>query len=196
MGWALYGSNSQSENSPVKFTAIPLPGAYLVELEPMGDARGFFARSWCAEEFCAHGLNSRLAQCSLSFNHTKGTLRGMHYQDEPYPEAKLVRCSSGAICDVILDLRPASSAYAKWYAVELTAANRKMLYVPEGFAHGFQTLADNSEVLYQISETYRPGCARGVRWNDPQFAIVWPLQNPIMSERDRTFADHQPCTKC
>jgi len=171
-------------------------GAYLIELEPIVDDRGFFARSWCAEEFRVHGLNSRLAQSSLSFNTTRGTLRGMHFQAEPYPEAKLVRCCSGAVYDVILDLRPASSTYSKWFAVELTPTNRKMLYVPEGFAHGFQTLADNSEVFYQISETYRPEYARGIRWDDPLFGIAWPLQHPIMSEKDRTFADHVPCIEC
>jgi dTDP-4-dehydrorhamnose 3,5-epimerase len=180
----------------MKFAALPLPGAYLIELDLVFDDRGFFARSWCAEEFSRHGLNPHMAQCGVSFNTAKGTLRGMHYQAEPYAEAKLVRCCSGAVFDVILDLRPNSPTYAKWFAVELTFTNRKMLYVPEGFAHGFQTLADNSEVFYQISEPYRPEYGRGIRWNDPRFGIAWPLENPILSERDRSFADHMSCAKC
>lgn len=176
----------------MKLTSVPLPGAYLIELEPVVDERGFFARSWCSEEFRLHGLNANLAQCGVSFNTRRGTLRGMHYQDDPHPEAKLVRCYSGAIYDVILDLRRASPANCKWFAVELTAANRKMLYVPEGVAHGFQTLTDGAEVFYQISESYRPECARGVRWDDPLFGIEWPVRDPIMSQRDRTFPDHTP----
>ena len=165
--------------------------AYTIELEPTVDERGFFARTWCAQEFKSRGLNPNLAQCSVSFNRQKGTLRGLHYQNEPYPEAKLVRCCSGSIYDVILDLRPTSPSYREWFAVELTAANRKMVYVPQGFAHGFQTLADETEVFYQISESYRPELAGGVRWDDPQFAIKWPVREPIISERDRTFVDHK-----
>src|SRR5580693_7347958 len=129
----------------MKFRSVPLSGACVIDLEPIADERGFFARTWCAQEFRLHGLNPSLAQCSVSFNERRGTLRGMHYQDEPYPEAKLVRCSSGAIYDVILDLRRTSPTHRKWFAVELTAANRQMLYVPEGVAHGFQTLADGTE---------------------------------------------------
>jgi len=165
--------------------------AYTIELEPTVDERGFFARTWCAQEFKLRGLNPNLAQCSVSFNRQKGTLRGLHYQNEPYPEAKLVRCCSGSIYDVILDLRPTSPSYREWFAVELTAANRKMVYVPQGFAHGFQTLADETEVFYQISESYRPELAGGVRWDDPQFAIKWPVLEPIISKRDRTFVDHK-----
>ena len=176
----------------MNFISTPLEKAYIIEIEAMADERGFFARSWCAQEFSLHGLNPNVAQCSVSFNARRGTLRGMHYQNEPHPEAKLVRCSSGAIYDVVLDLRPASPSYCKWFAVELTAANRKMLYVPEGMAHGFQTLADDTEVFYQISESYRPECARGVRWDDPRFGIEWPIRDPIISQRDRTFADHKP----
>jgi dTDP-4-dehydrorhamnose 3,5-epimerase len=171
----------------MKFIATPLVGACLIGLEPAADERGFFARSWCREEFLAHGLNAGLAQCSISFNQRKGTIRGMHYQDNPYMEAKLVRCSSGAIYDVILDIRPASPTYKKWFAAELSANNRRMLYVPEGFAHGFQTLADETEVFYQVSESYRPESARGLRWDDPQFGIVWPIADPILSRKDRTF---------
>ena len=176
----------------MKFTSVPLGGAHLVELEAVADERGFFARSWCAEEFRSYGLNPALAQCSLSFNKRKGTIRGMHYQAEPHAEVKLVRCTSGVIYDVILDLRPASPTYCKWFAIELTATNRKMLYVPEGIAHGFQTLADDTEVFYQISVSYHPESARGVRWNDPLFAIEWPVRDLILSERDRSFPDHAP----
>jgi dTDP-4-dehydrorhamnose 3,5-epimerase len=176
----------------MKFTNVPLPGAYLIELEPLIDERGFFARSWCSEEFRVHGLSAILAQCSISLNTRKGTLRGMHYQDHPYAEVKLVRCCAGAIYDVVLDLRPKSSSYCKWFAVELSAANRKMLYVPEGFAHGFQTLADDTEVFYQVSKSYRSEYARGVRWDDPLFGIHWPIGEPIISERDRSFPNHAP----
>jgi dTDP-4-dehydrorhamnose 3,5-epimerase len=174
----------------MKFIKTPLDGAYLIELEPIADERGFFARSWCQEEFSSHGLNPNLAQCSISFNKKRGILRGMHYQEEPYQEAKLVRCYSGAIYDVILDLRPTSPSHRMWFAAELTATNRTMIYLPEGFAHGFQTLADNCELFYQISESYNPECTRGVRWNDPTFAIQWPIADRIISDRDRSFPDY------
>jgi dTDP-4-dehydrorhamnose 3,5-epimerase len=174
----------------MKFLSVPLPGAYVMEIEPVRDERGFFARTWCAQELKAHGLNSNLAQCSISFNKRRGTLRGMHYQEQPFAEAKLIRCSSGEIYDVVVDLRRASPTYCKWFAIELTAANGKMLYVPEGVAHGFQTLTDGAEVSYQISETYRPEFARGVRWNDSSFGIEWPIRDSIVSERDRAFPDH------
>ena len=173
----------------MKWTSAPLGAAYVLEPEPIADERGFFARTWCAEEFASRGLNAKVSQCSVSFNTRKGTLRGMHYQAEPYAEAKLVRCIAGAIFDVIVDLRRASPTYCQWFAIELSSANRKSLYVPEGFAHGFMTLQDNSEVAYQISQSYRPECARGIRWNDPLFAIKWPIRDPIVSARDRAFAD-------
>lgn len=173
----------------MKFTHSPLPGAYVVDIEPMGDERGFFARMWCREEFQALGLSTVVEQSSISFNRKKGTLRGMHYQAAPHEEVKLVRCTRGAIYDVILDLRKESLAFCRWFAVELTAENGKMVYVPAGFAHGFQTLADQSEVFYQISEVYRPEMARGVRWNDPAFQIEWPIANPILSARDRSYPD-------
>jgi dTDP-4-dehydrorhamnose 3,5-epimerase len=176
----------------MKLTRLPLGGAHLVELEPVADERGFFARTWCAAEFRSYGLNSKVAQCSISFNRRRGTLRGVHYQVEPHGEAKLVRCTAGVIYDVILDLRPPSVTYLKWLAVELTAANRKMLYIPEGLAHGFQTLTDNTEVFYQISVDHHPEAARGVRWNDPIFGIEWPVRNPIISQQDRSFPDHKP----
>ena len=176
----------------MRLISVPLHGAHLIEIEPITDHRGFFARTWDAEEFKLLGMNPKLAQCSLSFNRRKGTLRGMHYQGEPYPEAKLVRCCAGAMYDVLLDLRSTSPTYCKWFAVELTAANRKMLYAPEGVAHGFQTLVDATEVFYQVSEIYRPEHARGVRWNDRMFGIEWPIRDPILSERDQAFPDFKP----
>jgi len=175
----------------MRFTSLLLRGAYLVELEPIHDERGFFARTWCPGEFGAQGLNATFVQTSISYNKCRGTLRGLHYQTKPHAEAKLVRCSAGAIYDVIVDLRPGSATYRQWLALELTAANHKMAYIPEGFAHGFQTLADESEVFYQISAPYVSECARGVRWDDPAFRIEWPIADPIISDRDRAFPDHQ-----
>lgn len=172
----------------MKFGATPLSGAYLVELARIEDERGFFARSFCRDEFIAQGLAPAIAQCNVSWNGRKGTLRGMHFQAKPHEEAKLVRCTQGAIWDVIVDLREDSPTRFVSHGVRLDAANRLALYVPEGFAHGFQTLEDDSEILYQMSESYRPGLARGVRWDDPKLGITWPLPDPIVSERDRTYA--------
>lgn len=169
------------------FTETELKGAFIIEIDPHEDERGFFARSWCENEFKEHGLNPRLAQCNISFNKKRGTLRGMHYQAEPYPEAKLVRCTMGAIYDVIIDLRKDSPTFKRWAAVELTAQNRRALYVPEGFAHGFQTLEDNTEVFYQMSEFYHPECARGVRWDDPAFGVEWRLPVSGSSLRDHLY---------
>jgi dTDP-4-dehydrorhamnose 3,5-epimerase len=168
----------------VLFTETRLPGVFIVEPQRLEDERGFFARSWSPEEFEAHGLNPRLAQCSISYNKRKGTLRGMHYQVAPRAEAKLVRCTAGAIYDVALDLRPESPAFRQWISAELTPQNHKMLYIPEGLAHGFQTLTDDAEVFYQISESYHPESARGVRWDDPAFALEWPLPPTAISQRD------------
>lgn len=173
----------------MKFTETPLRGAYVIEMEPHRDERGYFARTFCRAEFEAHGLNPRLEQSSTSFNLRRGTLRGLHYQAAPFEEAKLVRCARGALYDLIVDLRPESESFRKWFAVELTASNLRMLYVPEGFAHGFQTLEDETEVLYHISEAYRPEHARGVRWNDPGFDFRWPIMERVMSERDQSFPD-------
>ena len=173
------------------FTETPLQGAYIIDLNTIEDERGFFARSWCKMEFGKHNLNPELVQCNISFNNKKGTLRGMHYQEEPYGEAKLVRCTQGSIYDVIIDLRTTSPTFLAWYSVELSAENRKMLYIPESFAHGFQTLADDTEVLYQMSEYYHPGHARGIRWNDPSVSIDWPLDTIIMSKQDREYSDIQ-----
>jgi dTDP-4-dehydrorhamnose 3,5-epimerase len=171
------------------FQETKLPGVFEIQLDPMPDERGFFARSWCQREFENHGLNPRMVQCNVSFNLREGTLRGMHYQAAPFAEAKVVRCTSGSIYDVAVDLRPQSSAFQQWCGVTLTAAKRNMLYVPEGFAHGFLTLEDNTEVLYQMSEYYEPQSARGVRWNDPAFKIEWPMQPQVISDRDRDYPD-------
>ncbi len=171
------------------FTETRLRGAFLIDLERHEDDRGFFARSWCGREFEDHGLNPRIAQCSVSFNVRKGTLRGMHYQVKPFEEAKLVRCTRGSLRDVIVDLRPDSPTRAKHWSVVLSADNGRMLYVPEGLAHGFITLEDATEVFYQISEFYSPESQRGFRWNDPAFGIDWPDEVRVISERDRTFPD-------
>jgi len=171
------------------FHETKLPGVFEIHLEPKADDRGFFARSWCQKEFESNGLNPRVVQCNVSFNARKGTLRGMHYQAAPYAEAKLVRCTKGAIYDVALDLRPHSPAYQQWAAAVLTAANRRMLYIPEGCAHGFLTLEDETEVFYQMSEFYNAESGRGVRWNDPAFRIAWPGDVKVISERDRTYPD-------
>jgi dTDP-4-dehydrorhamnose 3,5-epimerase len=171
------------------FTETELTGAFLIEPERREDFRGFFARTWCETEVAAHGINPRVVQCNISFNLRKGTLRGMHYQKPPFAEAKLVRCTMGAIYDVIIDLRHDSPTFKRHLAVVLTAGNRRMLYVPEGFAHGFQTLEDNTEVFYQMSRCYSPDHATGVRWNDPAFDVQWPLLDPIILERDAAYPD-------
>lgn len=177
------------EKTGMIFTDIKIRGAFIVESERREDERGFFARTFCRKEFKAHGLNPDLVQCSISFNKKKGALRGMHYQVAPHEEVKLVRCTMGAIYDVIIDLRPDSPTFKQWVAVDLTADNRRMLYIPEGFAHGFQTLEDNTEVLYQMSEFYHPESARGVRWNDPVFGIKWPSRPTFISNKDDTYQD-------
>jgi dTDP-4-dehydrorhamnose 3,5-epimerase len=171
------------------FTETPIAGAYVIEVERMEDDRGFFARTWCQREFERHGLKPRLVQCSVSFNNRKGTLRGMHYQAAPHAEAKLVRCTAGAVYDVIVDLRPDSRTLCQWFSVELTADNRRALFIPEGLAHGFLTLADSTEVFYQMSEFFTPDCARGVRWNDPAFDIRWPAPVAVISPRDAAYPD-------
>lgn len=173
----------------MKFTETTLPGAWLIDIEPVKDERGFFARTWCQREFSEHGLIASLVQCGMSYNKTKGTLRGMHYQMEPHAEAKLIRCTQGVIYDVIVDLRSSSVTYKKYAGVDLSAENRRMLYVPPGIAHGFLTLTDGCEVLYQMSEFYQPAQARGVRWNDPAFAIRWPNDVRVISERDKNYPD-------
>jgi dTDP-4-dehydrorhamnose 3,5-epimerase len=174
------------------FRELRLKGAFIIEPERLTDERGFFARIWCNREFQAHGLNSHLAQANISYNRVKGTLRGMHYQAHPHEEVKLVRCTMGAVYDVIVDLRGESSTFLQWEAVELHARNRLMLYIPEGFAHGFMTLADEAEVEYYMSESYAPDCARGVRWNDTSIAIRWPLEPRVISPRDLDYPDFRP----
>ena len=171
----------------MRFVETGLSGAWLIEPDLISDERGFFARTYCRNEFADKGLNPNLVQCNISFNRLRGTLRGMHFQKAPHAEAKLVRCTQGSIYDVIIDLRDDSQTYAKWFGVELTAETRKALYVPEGFAHGFLTLQDNTEVLYQMSEFFHAECAAGVRWNDPLFFISWPGAVKVISERDRDY---------
>lgn len=174
------------------FTATEVEGVYVIDPERIEDERGFFARTWNPEEFEAYGLETALAQCSISFNNKKGTLRGMHYQAAPHEEVKLVRCTAGAIHDVALDLRTGSPTFRHWTAADLTAENRRMLYVPKGCAHGFQTLEDATEVFYQISTAYAPESARGVRWDDPAFGIEWPLPVSAISDRDRHLSYIEP----
>lgn len=171
------------------FKETILKDAYIIELERKEDDRGFFARSFCRNEFIKRGLNPDVVQCNISFNEHKGTLRGMHYQIEPHSETKLVRCTMGAIYDVIVDLRPDSSTFKQWAGIDLTVDNHRTLYIPEGMAHGFLTLADNTEVFYQMSEFYYSECARGVRWDDPEFGIQWPPGIQIIAARDQQYPD-------
>jgi dTDP-4-dehydrorhamnose 3,5-epimerase len=171
------------------FTPTALAGAFIIDIEPRADARGFFARTFCRREFEQHGLTPTVAQCNVSHNIRRGTLRGMHWRAQPAPEAKLVRTTRGAIYDVIVDLRTESPTFLRHVGVELSAANRRALFVPEGFAHGFQTLVDDTEVFYQMSEFYDSAYDRGARWNDPALGISWPIDEPVMNERDRTYPD-------
>jgi dTDP-4-dehydrorhamnose 3,5-epimerase len=171
----------------VKFQESPLAGAYAIEMDRLEDERGFFARSYCAEEFAARSLATALPQSSVSFNLRRGTLRGLHFQAEAHAEDKLVRCTAGAIYDVIVDLRPDSPTARRWFAVELSAANHRSLFVPKGLAHGFMTLSDETEVLYMISAPYAPGFERGVRWNDPAIGVSWPMAPSVVSARDAAY---------
>jgi dTDP-4-dehydrorhamnose 3,5-epimerase len=172
----------------MRFTALDITGVFLIDIEPHGDERGAFARTFCAREFAEHGLITSIAQCSTSFNAKRGTLRGLHYQDPPYEEAKVVRCTAGAVFDVVVDLRVNSPTYGEWRSAALTTSNRRMMYIPPGVAHGFQTTEDDTEVFYQISVEYAPSAARGIRWDDPHLAITWPLRDTrIMSQRDELF---------
>lgn len=172
----------------MRFTETPLAGAYVIDIEPRQDDRGFFARAFCRHEFEEHGLNPDVAQCNVSFNDRTGTLRGMHYQRAPHAEVKLIRCTRGALYDVIIDLRPESASFKRWFGVELTADNRRTLYVPEGFAHGYQTLVPDTEAFYQVTEFYAPGSEGGLRWDDPEFAIEWPkTDRRIMSDKDASW---------
>jgi len=178
----------------MRFIQTPLPGAWVIALEELGDERGWFARTFDAGEFEARGLNPAVVQCNASFNAGSGTLRGMHYQAEPHGESKLVRCVRGAIFDVAVDLRRDSPTFRRWHGVELSAENRLSLYIPAGLAHGFQTLADDCEVLYQMGNPYVPEAARGVRWDDPAFAIAWPAvdRERTISAKDRAYPGFNP----
>ncbi len=171
----------------MRFTETEIRGAFILDAEQIADERGFFARTWARDEFEAHGLNPDLAQCNLSYNHRAGTVRGMHWQAAPHAETKLVRCTQGGLYDVVVDLRPDSPTYLRWVGVELTAENRRALYIPEGCGHGFQTLEDATEVLYMITEYYTPAAARGMRWNDPAINVAWPLDMTVISERDAHY---------
>ena len=171
------------------FTETGLPGAVVIDLDRHEDERGFFARTWCRTEFETHGLDGGLVQCSVSRNRLRGTLRGLHYQTPPHAEVKLVRCTMGAVFDVIVDLREDSPTRGRYFAATLTADNHRAMYVPKGFAHGFLTLVDDCEVYYQMSEIYHPEVSRGVRWNDPAFGIAWPETPVVISERDATYPD-------
>ncbi len=175
----------------MKYIPLRLKGAYLLEPEPIADERGFFARAFCRKEFEQNRLNPHLEQCSISFNLKKGTVRGMHFQKAPHSEVKLVRCTQGKIFDVIIDLRKDSETYRQWEGVVLSAENRHMLYIPEGFAHGFQTLEDKTEVFYQISSSYVPGSSSGVRWNDSAFRISWPLDVSMISIKDQQYDEYE-----
>lgn len=174
------------------FQETPIPGAFLIDLEKRGDDRGFFARAFCTGEFAAHGLITEFVQVNNSLTAHKGTLRGMHYQLPPKAETKLVRCIRGALYDVILDLRPGSPTFGQSFGAELTAENRRMMYVPKGFAHGFLTLADDTEAFYFVDESYGPEAERGVRWDDPRFAIVWPSPPAVLSDKDKSWRDFDP----
>lgn len=171
------------------FSETRLKGAFVIDPERLEDERGFFARSWCEREFKDHGIETKFVQCNISFNKKIGTLRGMHYQAAPYEEAKLIRCTMGAIYDVIVDLRPNSLTYREWVYTELTSDNRRMIYVPKGFAHGFLTLTDNSEIFYMMSESYVHGFGRGIKWNDPVLGITWPAEVRVISSQDQSYPD-------
>jgi dTDP-4-dehydrorhamnose 3,5-epimerase len=174
----------------VRFTPTSPDGLFVIDPEPIEDERGFFARTWCQREFERHGLDPRLVQSSIVFNRLAGTLRGMHYQAEPYEEVKLVRCSRGAIFDAVIDLRAGSATFGRPFTIVLSARNRRQLYIPRGFAQGYQTLEDDTEVVYQMSEFYEPASARGVRWNDPAFGIEWPaVERRIIAPRDQSYPD-------
>lgn len=174
----------------IKFTPTTLRGVFVIEPERFDDERGFVARSFSEAEFAEWGIEARLVESNISFNLRRHTVRGMHFQRAPRAQAKLVRCTAGAIYDVVIDLRPGSESFCRWEGVELTAENRRMIYIPEGFAHGFQTLADATEVFYQVSDVYAPGYADGVRWDDPAFRVEWPAtEGVILNERDRSYPD-------
>jgi dTDP-4-dehydrorhamnose 3,5-epimerase len=176
----------------MRFHETKLPGAFVIEVDRHQDERGFFARTFCQEEFAAYGLARSLVQCNVSYNRCRGTLCGMHYQAAPHQEAKLVRCTAGVIWDVIVDLRPGSPSHLCSASVDLSAENRRMLYVPKGFGHGFQTLTDDAEIFYQLTHRHVPEAERGFRWNDPRIAIPWPLEVTAISEKDQALPCFDP----
>ena len=176
----------------MRLVETPLAGVWLIAIDKREDTRGFFARTWCRQEFAEFGLETGLAQCSISFNDKCGTLRGLHYQTSPQEETKLIRCTAGSIFDVAVDLRPASATYLQHFGAVISAANHQMMYIPAGFAHGFLTLTDNTEVFYQISAPYSPVHSHGVRWNDPAFGIGWPGEVRVICDRDRMYPDYVP----
>jgi dTDP-4-dehydrorhamnose 3,5-epimerase len=178
----------------MRFTPTPLTGAYLIDIEPRGDERGFFARAFCRNEFAEQGLQTEFVQVNNSLSAQRGTLRGMHYQLEPAAEVKVVRCIAGALWDAIIDLREGSPTFGRWFGAELSADNRRMMYAPRGFAHGFITLSDNAEVFYLVSAFYAPERERGIRWSDPRFGIAWPIAPTVLSDKDRDRADFDPAT--
>jgi len=173
----------------MRFQQTPLAGAFVIELDPVVDARGLFARTWCAREFAAQGIDMVIRQCNVSVNRARHTLRGMHYQADSHAEARVVSCVRGALFDVIIDLRPESATFKRHFAIELNDDNRRSLYIPPGFAHGFETLTENAEVYYQMSAFYEPSAAKGVRWDDPAFGIRWPAPPQVISDRDRGYPD-------
>lgn len=187
MGWKICDSYSKGDDNLMIFTETVLPGSFLIKVEKLEDERGFFARSWDKKKFKEIGLNSDLVQCNISFNKKTGTLRGMHYQIPPYQEAKLVRCTRGKIFDVIIDLRKNSVTYKKWLGLELDSTSHDLLYIPKGFAHGFQTLEDDTEVFYQMSNWFYPEYTKGIRWDDDEFKINWPIKDVIISKKDLSY---------
>lgn len=191
MGRPICPAHSRGASGAVKFIPTRLAGVFIIELERLDDERGFFARSFCHDEFARHGLATAFVQCNVSFNRSSGTLRGLHYQASPHAEPKLVRCTRGALYDVVVDIRVKSNTYKEWLAVELSADNYRMIYIPEGCAHGFQTLMDNSEVFYQMAAAYHPDAARGIRYNDAALGIQWPLAYPTLSARDAAYPDFE-----
>jgi len=186
MGWKICCVNSKGE-SILRFNELSLKGVFLIELDKMEDERGFFARTWDKKKFESNGLNPNVVQCNISFSKKKGTIRGMHYQKFPHQEAKLVRCTKGKVFEVLIDIREKSESFLRWIFVELSEDKYEMLYAPEGFALGFQTLKDNTELIYQMSEYFHPESASGIRWNDPKIGIKWPLECTVISEKDKLF---------
>ena len=189
MGRGVHNPDTKRNSTTMIFKETPLQGAFIIEPEILTDERGAFARIFCQKEFKNHGLNPNILQSSISLNKKKYTLRGMHFQKKPHAEAKLVRCSRGLIYDVIVDLRPDSPTYMGWTFIELSLENKRMVYVPEGFAHGFQTLEDNSEIIYQMSQFYSPDHSGGIRWDDPSLKIEWPNEPVVISPKDQNFPD-------